>query len=75
MMSTDTRLTLAAALARAAALFPNRPAILDREGDLTWSQYVNRIARAASVLYGLGLRPGDRFGIISHNSFRHAELI
>ena len=75
MFSTDTRLTMAAALARAAALFPSRPAILDQEGNLTWSRYVDRIARAAAALHGLGLRPGDRFGILSHNSFRHAELI
>ncbi|MFL6655149.1 MAG: class I adenylate-forming enzyme family protein [Sulfurifustis sp.] len=68
-------LTMATALKRAAALYGNRPAILDREGDMTWSQYVDRIARAAHVLRGLGLRPGERFGIISRNSFRHAELI
>src|SRR3990172_4474989 len=75
MVSTDHQLTMASALARAAKLFASRPAILDREGDMTWSQYVDRIARAPRALHGLGLRSGDRFGIISHNSFRHAELI
>jgi long-chain acyl-CoA synthetase len=63
------------ALQRAAALYASRPAILDREGDMTWSRYVERIARAAGVLKTLGINPGDRFGIVSHNSFRHAELI
>lgn len=68
-------LTMATALRRAAAIFGHRPAILDRERELTWSQYVNRIARAAGMLHKLGLKPGARFGIISHNTFRHAELI
>lgn len=70
-----TPLTMGAVLRRAAALFGNRPAILDREGNMTWSQYVDRIARAASVLNGLGVNAGERFGILSRNSFRHAELI
>jgi long-chain acyl-CoA synthetase len=75
MHSTDHRLTMATALARAADLFGTRPAILDRECNLTWSQYVDRIARAAGILKALGVGVGDRFGIISHNTFRHAELI
>jgi acyl-CoA synthetase (AMP-forming)/AMP-acid ligase II len=71
----ESTLTMASALARAARLYPKRPAVLDIEGDLTWAQWVERIARAAAVLAGLGLRPGDRFAIIGRNSFRHAELI
>lgn len=77
-MTTPTApalLTMATALQRAAALFGSRPAILDPEGDMTWAQYVDRIARAASVLRSLGVGPGDRFGIVSRNSFRHAELL
>lgn len=74
-MPAKYRLTMATALQRAAALFGARPAILDGEMNMTWSQYVDRIARAAGVLNALGLEPGDRFGIISHNTFRHAELI
>ncbi|MBI2992957.1 MAG: AMP-binding protein [Gammaproteobacteria bacterium] len=66
---------MATALERAAALFGKRPAILDQEGEMLWSVYVGRIARAAGVLQSLGLRPGQRYGIISRNSFRHAELI
>lgn len=68
-------LTMATALRRAAALYGNRPAILDAEGAMTWSQYVDRIARAAGVLATLGIRPGDRYATVSHNSFRHAELL
>jgi long-chain acyl-CoA synthetase len=68
-------LTMASALARAARLYPERPAILDAAGDLSWQAYVARIARAASVLRDLGLAPGQRFGILSHNSVTQAELI
>lgn len=72
---TNNMLTMATVLDRAAKLFGNRPAILDREGELTWSEYVSRIARGAGMLAGLGINVGDRFGIISRNSFRYAELI
>ncbi len=68
-------LTMASVLKRAARFYGDRPAILDHEGNMTWSDHVDRIARAASVLASLGLKAGDRFGIISHNSFRYAELI
>ncbi|MCC6201701.1 MAG: AMP-binding protein [Gammaproteobacteria bacterium] len=70
-----SELTMASALARAARLYPEHPAILDTAGDLTWTEYVARIARAASVLRSLGLEPGQRFGILSHNSVTQAELI
>ena len=62
-------------VARAAALYADRPAIVDAEGNLTWSQYAARIARAAGMLSGLGVGRGERFAIISRNSFRHAELL
>lgn len=68
-------LTMATVLKRAQALYGDRTAILDREGNLAWSGYVDRITRAAGVLSELGLQRGQRFGILSHNSFRQAELI
>jgi long-chain acyl-CoA synthetase len=68
-------LTMAGALHRAARLFASRPAILDGERILTWSGFADRVARAGAVLAALGVRAGDRFAIISRNSFRCAELI
>lgn len=68
-------LTLATALERAARLYGSRTAIIDGEWCNTWSEYLQRITRAAGVLKILGIKTGDRFGIISHNSFRQAELI
>ncbi len=68
-------LTLSSALQRNATIYGNRPAIIDTEGRFTWAEYVDRIARAANVLQTLGVRRGDRFGILCRNSFRNAELM
>ena len=67
--------TMANLLTRAARFYGNRTAIIDGDWSNTWSEYVERIARAAGVLTSRGIRPGDRFGIISHNSFRQSELV
>ncbi len=58
-----------------AHLYGRRPAILDDEGRFTWSQFTDRVARAAGVLTGKGLRPGERFAILMRNGFRNAELL
>ena len=67
--------TLATILERAARLYGNRVAVIDGSWQCRWSEYLERITRAAGVLTGLGIRTGDRFGIISRNSYRMAELI
>ena len=48
--------------------------MLDDEARLTWSEFADRVARAAGVLRGHGLRRGDRYALIMRNSFRQAEL-
>jgi long-chain acyl-CoA synthetase len=68
-------LTMASALDRTERQHGARPAIIDREGNLTWSQFADRVRRAAAMLKGLGVNTGDRFGIIALNGFRQAELI
>lgn len=67
--------TMGSVLDRAIRLFENRTAIIDDEVQFTWGEYSARIHRAAGLLSQLGLNRGDRFGIVSHNSFRQAELI
>ncbi len=67
--------TLVSLLKRAKIQYADHTAIVDREGNLTWGEFTERIARAASLLRQLGIRKGDRFAIISTNSFRQAELI
>ena len=69
-------LTLPSLLQRTARLHANNPAILDPAGDLDWRAWIARIAKAAGMLRNtLGLAPGERFGILSRNSVRQAELI
>jgi long-chain acyl-CoA synthetase len=68
-------LTLPSVLQRTVRLYGARTAIRDTEGDLTWTTYVERVARAAGALRALGIRPGDRFAILCRNCVRQAELI
>ena len=68
-------LTLSSLLQRTAQLYGPRAAIRDAEGDLTWAAYVERISRSAHMLSKLGVGPGQRFGILCRNCFRHAELV
>lgn len=58
-----------------ATLRARQTAIFDDEGAQDWSQFADRIARAAGALQGYGLAPGDHFAIIMRNAFRHAELL
>ena len=69
-------LTLPSLLLRTQRLHGANPAIQDPSGDLDWHAWVARIAKAAGMLrHALGLSPGERFGILSRNSVRQAELI
>jgi fatty-acyl-CoA synthase len=62
-------MTLAEALSRAAARFPDREALIvcHQNARLTWSELDREATRVARGLAGLGLRPGDRVGIWASN--------
>jgi acyl-CoA synthetase (AMP-forming)/AMP-acid ligase II len=62
-------------LRAAAAHYGSRIAIRDDEGDFTWAQHADRVARTAGVLRAMGLGADDRFGVIMLNGFRTAELL
>ena len=69
-------LALAANLERTVRLFGDRIAVLESNGHrFSWAEFADRARCCASLLRESGLKPGDRFAIICHNSFRNAELM
>ena len=68
-------LTMVSALDRARRLYGARTAIVDYEGRFSYGEFTDRVMRAAAVLQSFGIGPGDRYGVLSRNTFRHAEII
>jgi acyl-CoA synthetase (AMP-forming)/AMP-acid ligase II len=52
---------------------PDRPATIYRDRTRTMAESVDRIARLAGALAGLGVQRGDRVGILALNSDRYQE--
>ena len=52
----------------------DRTLLVDGDYEATWSSHWDRVLRAAGVLHGLGVDPGDRFAIVALNSHRYVEL-
>lgn len=59
--------TLGAATAGAALRHPNRPAVIDHRGELSYMQLDRKSTAFAGGLADLGLEPGDQLGILCHN--------
>lgn len=59
-------------LARSAAVFPNRLAVIDGAIELTFRELADEAQACAGALVRSGLQPGDRVAFIARNS---AELI
>lgn len=68
-------LTMTSVLDRARRLYGHRTAIIDNDREYSWAEFYDRVSRAAAAIAKLGIGQGDHFAIISHNSFRQAELI
>jgi fatty-acyl-CoA synthase len=69
-------------LDRAAAVYPRRTGVVDEPGpsqdgglgSLTYGELAERATAVAAGLDELGLAPGDRVAVVSHNSARLLEL-
>lgn len=51
-----------------------RPAMLDVARSYTWTEFGERVGRAAGALKALGVDPGARFAVLARNGFRFEEL-
>jgi acyl-CoA synthetase (AMP-forming)/AMP-acid ligase II len=54
---------------------PDSTALVFAARRWTYRQLVDRVSRVASALRALGIRPGDRVGILSQNCDRYIECI
>lgn len=68
-------LNLAYFLTRAALLHPDRPAIVQGDTALDYRSLDERVGRLAGALLGLGLRRGDRVGIVVEAEPRAIECL
>ena len=62
------------AMARAAHFNASREAVVWRDKRLTFRESWQRSIRLANGLIGLGLKPGDRVGVLEDNSIEAADL-
>jgi fatty-acyl-CoA synthase len=65
-----TRLTTPAVLAAVAASYPDRSFVVAEDGELTYGMMAVQAARLAGQFTALGLRPGERVGILLPNGSR-----
>ena len=60
---------------RNAALYGNRPALVDEKGTLNFRDLRQRVARMAAALTLKGIHPGDRVAVLAYNSRRYFYLL
>jgi HIP---CoA ligase len=65
-----TRLTTPVVLAAVAAAHPHRRFVIGEDGELTYGMMARQAAQLAARFAALGLRPGDRAGILLPNGIR-----
>ena len=77
-MGDDVQLNTTTLIRHAARTYGDQQ-IVFRTPDGGWDRYTyrecyQRVCRAANVLRGLGVEPGDRVGVLDWNNRRHFEL-
>ncbi|MGX1096369.1 AMP-binding protein [Amorphus sp. MBR-141] len=66
--------TVAAALARAAAIVPDVEAIVAPDGRMTYRDLADEVVRLRTAVVGLGIRKGDHVGLCLGNSCRWVSI-
>jgi len=64
---------ISSAIRRGAQVNRNGLATHFQDRERTWAEFASRIARLASGLKGLGVKPGDRVAMLALNSDRYLE--
>jgi long-chain acyl-CoA synthetase len=64
----DTARTVPAYFERARQQFPDKPIQEDPQGRVTMTEMLDRAAAAAEGLRSIGVKPGDRVGLLADNS-------
>jgi acyl-CoA synthetase (AMP-forming)/AMP-acid ligase II len=54
---------------------PERPAVIDRHGTLSWAELDARVNQLAGALVDLGVRPRDRVATLLRNGREQAEVL
>src|SRR5690606_936569 len=62
-------------LGRRAETVPNRPALVTRDGTLTFAQLHERVNERARWLLGFGVEPGARVALLAANGQPFVELV
>jgi len=60
-------------LQRAAQIFSNRTAVVDRSFRTTYAEHMSRVTRLASALAQRGVHPGDVVATVLPNTYPHVE--
>ena len=67
-MNMVQRVNVGDSITRSAELFPDHPAIIDGDRQVTYAELDARSNRLGSALLALGLRKGDVVGVLTRNS-------
>ncbi len=67
-------MTVGDMLARGAAKFPDKTAVIDGKSSFTFQQFNERVNRLANALLERGLKKGDRLGVQTANCHQFIEL-
>jgi len=60
-------------LRRAAKINPGKTALISEKRSFTWAEFLDRVARLAGALHGLGMEVEDRVAMLSFHQDRYAE--